>query len=105
MHCTMAISPASNFGKEIQGSTHSSGVARPLLVLVPVSRSWASRSFCSITSARRFRKSDSATRPTVCVLRSSSAVVFCDVKRLGVDAPEEGFDAMLVKVGRGCCDG
>lgn len=66
------------------------GVPRPLSC---PSRSF---SFCSRASARRFRKSESATSPTVCVLSRSSAVLLCDVKRgLGVDAPEEVLDAIL----------
>lgn len=63
------------------------GVARPL---PPRKASCASRSFCSRASARRLRKSESATRPTVCVLRRSSAVLVCEVKRgLGVELPED----------------
>jgi len=32
------------------------------------------------------------------VLRRSSAVFFCDVKRDGVEAPEGGFDAMVMAI-------
>lgn len=63
------------------------GVARP--------DSSASRSFASIASARRFRKSSSWTRPTVCAERMSSAVFAWVVKReLGVDVPEFPSDVM-----------
>jgi hypothetical protein len=73
------------------------GVARPLPPRAPTKASCASRSFCSRTSARRLRKSESWTRPTVCVLRRSSAVRACGVKReLGVELPELGADAMFV---------
>jgi len=69
------------------------GVAVPDPLRPPRSASCASLSFCSSASARRFRKSESATRPTVCVLSKSSAVLLCDVKRgLGVDAPDAGLD-------------
>jgi hypothetical protein len=65
------------------------GVAVPEATLLPNNASCASLSFCSMASARRFLKSESATRPTVCVLRRSSAVLDWVVKRgLGVDAPE-----------------
>lgn len=40
---------------------------------LPSDLSCASRSFCSRTSARRLRKSDKWTRPTVCDLSRSSA--------------------------------
>lgn len=67
------------------------GVARP--------DSRASRSFRSIASARRLRKSESWTRPTVCADKRSSAVVACEVKRaLGVDAPVESFDGMSARM-------
>lgn len=65
---------------------------------------WASRSFCSSASARRLRKSDRCTRPTVWDLRRSSAVDACEVKRgfgvgLGVEsregALEEGVDEAI----------
>ena len=69
------------------------GVAVPDPLRPPSSMSWASLSFCSSASARRFRKSESATRPTVCVLSKSSAVLLWEVKRgFGVDAPEAGLD-------------
>jgi hypothetical protein len=69
------------------------GVPRPL---PPPRASCASRSFCSRASARRFRKSERLTRPTVCVLRRSSAVLDWEVNRgLGVDAPDGGLDAMI----------
>lgn len=49
-----------------------------------------------MTSARLFLKSDSATRPTVCVERRSSAVFCCDVNLgLGVAVREGGLDAMF----------
>ncbi len=59
-----------------------------------------SRSFCSIASARRLRKSERFTRPTVWVLRRSSAVLVWDVKRgFGVEEPEGrsegGLEAMM----------
>lgn len=61
----------------------------------PKSASCASLSFCSMASARRFRKSERATSPIVCVLSRSSAVLDCEVKRgFGVDAPEPGFNAI-----------
>ena len=84
--------------------THPS-VATLVLRGVPLAVPSRSFSFCSRASARRLRKSESATRPTVCVLSRSSAVLLCDVKRglgvelPGVDLPEGGFDAM---VRRGC---
>lgn len=105
-HCTMAISPASLIS---QGacSTHPSGVAAPGVprpLFPPSNASCASRSFCSIASARRLRKSESATRPTVCVLSRSSAVFAWGVKRgLGVDPPEGGFDAMMFVEALGEC--
>src|SRR6478735_8684408 len=40
-----------------------------------------SRSCCSRTSARRLRKSERATRPTVCVESRSLVVLFCGVNR------------------------
>lgn len=50
-----------------------------------------------MTSARLLRKSDNATRPTVCVERRSSAVFCCEVNRgLGVDVREGGLDAMVL---------
>jgi hypothetical protein len=80
--------------------THPS-VATLVLLGVPLAVPSRSFSFCSSASARRFRKSDSATRPIVCVLSRSSAVLLCDVKRElgvddppGVDLPDGGFDAM-----------
>ncbi|KAL8640384.1 MAG: hypothetical protein Q9228_002685 [Teloschistes exilis] len=68
---------------------------------------WASRSFCSRASARRFRKSVRWTRPTVWDLRRSSAVAAWEVNRevevlllLGVGARdrsvEEGVDEVMV---------
>ena len=69
--------------------------------LLPSSDSWASRSFCSMASARRLRKSERLTRPTVWFERMSSAVLACGLKRgLGVEVPEEGFD-MAVRCGIG----
>lgn len=53
--------------------------------LLPSDLSWASRSFCSRTSARRLRKSDRCTRPTVCDLSKSSAETVWLVKDLGVE--------------------
>lgn len=73
-----------------------------LLWLLPV----ASRSFCSSASARRLRKSDRWTRPTVWDLRRSSAVEACDVKRefvagFGVVVRdgifEDGLEEVIVK--------
>lgn len=52
---------------------------------IPSDLSCASRSFCSKTSARRLRKSERLTRPTVCDLRMSSAEVDCCVNARGVD--------------------
>lgn len=69
---------------------------------------WASRSFCSSASARRLRKSDRWTRPTVWDFNRSSAVDACDVKReLGVGfgvqmrdgALEEGVDEAIAVSG------
>lgn len=68
---------------------------------VPLALASRSFSFCSRASARRLRKSERATRPTVWLLSSSSAVLVCEVKRgLGVEAPgvevpDGGLDAML----------
>ena len=81
------------------GGTHPSGVTVPGVPrpLPPLrNASCASRSFCSRASARRFRKSERATSPTVWVLRRSSAVFVCEVKRgFGVDDPEGGVDAIV----------
>ena len=72
------------------------GVAVPDVLRPPSNASWASLSFCSRASARRFRKSESATSPTVWVLRRSSAVLVWEVKRrLGVEAPEGGSDDII----------
>lgn len=61
----------------------------------PKSESCASRSFCSMASARRLRKSERLTRPTVCACSTSSAVLLCEVKRgLGVEARDPGCDAI-----------
>ena len=95
----MAISPASFKLAQKDTVTHPSGVTvpgvpRPLPPLCKAS--CASRSFCSSASARRFRKSERLTRPTVCVLRRSSAVLDWVVNLgFGVDAPEGGFEAMF----------
>jgi hypothetical protein len=82
---------------DVDRTTHPSlipeGVAVPDPLRPPSSASCASLSFCSSASARRFRKSESATRPTVCVLSKSSAVLLCEAKRgLGVDTPDAGLD-------------
>jgi hypothetical protein len=54
-------------------------------VNLPSDLSCASRSFCSRTSARRLRKSERWTRPTVCDLRRSSAEVVWLVNERGVE--------------------
>lgn len=54
-------------------------------VNLPRDLSWASRSFCSSTSARLLRKSERWTRPTVCDLRRSSAEAVWLVNDLGVE--------------------
>lgn len=46
---------------EFSGADDDAGAKRPKLAAVPC----ASRSFCSSASARRFRKSDRCTSPTV----------------------------------------
>lgn len=51
----------------------------------PSDLSCASRSFCSRTSARRLRKSDRCTRPTVCDLSISSADTVWPVNDRGVE--------------------
>jgi len=51
----------------------------------PNDLSCASRSFCSRTSARRLRKSDRCTRPTVCDLSISSADTLWPVNDRGVE--------------------
>lgn len=87
-----------------RGSTHPS-VATLVLLGVPLAVPSRSFSFCSSASARRLRKSERATRPTVCVLKRSSAVFLCEVKRElgvevpGVDVPEGGFEDMVI-IGR-----
>lgn len=56
-----------------------------LEVNLPRDLSWASRSFCSKTSARRLRKSERWTRPTVCDLSRSSADAVWLVNERGVE--------------------
>lgn len=88
-HCTCSLSHGClTRCKDTYGlSAALLGVARP--------DSSASRSFASIASARRFRKSSSWTRPTVCAERMSSAVFAWVVKReLGLDVPDFPSDAM-----------
>jgi hypothetical protein len=99
VHCAKAVSTRSQAveGSDMTRATHPSlipeGVAVPDPPRPPRSASCASLSFCSSASARRLRKSESATRPTVWVLSKSSAVLLWEVKRgLGVDAPEAGLD-------------
>ena len=93
-HCACSISPIPVVAVQTSDvSTHPSlGVAAPDLPpgvkrprLLPV----ASRSFCSSASARRLRKSERCTRPTVWALRRSSAVEFWGVKREGGEAGRE----------------
>lgn len=114
-HCTNAISPISNHRHQkgtTELSTHPSlvpgvdaslGVALPFFREIPRRESCASRSFASLASARRFLKSERATRPTVWSARSSSADLAWDVKRwlLNTGVPvldggsEGGFDDIL----------
>lgn len=100
---------------EINQETYPSlGVAAPdveagvAVVKRPKLPPWASRSFCSSASARRLRKSDRWTRPTVWDFKRSSAVDACDVKRefgggFGVEmrdgALEEGVDEAIAVSG------
>jgi hypothetical protein len=56
-----------------------------------------------MASARRFRKSERFTRPSVWVARRSSAVLVWEVKRgFGVEAPEVGFDMIGTMESRYC---
>jgi hypothetical protein len=51
-----------------------------------------------MASARRLRKSESATRPTVWFWRRSSAVFVWLVNLgFGVDAPDEGLEDMILR--------
>jgi len=104
-------SPFLSLETDASAGTHPSlptGVALPLALNPPTAApaapppsiiSCASRSFCSMTSARRFRKSDRATRPTVWFWSRSSAVLVCVVNRgLGVVAPEPGLEGAIVNL-------
>lgn len=69
---------------------------------MPLALGVTSRDTWSSASARRLRKSERWTRPTVCSFRRSSAVGAWAVKRwLGVEAPETlwevGVSAMFAK--------
>ena len=76
MHCTLTISSAHRQLRYPQ--THPSlGVAAP--DLLPGVK--ASRSLASSASARRLRKSERCTSPTVCDWSRSSVVEFCALKR------------------------
>lgn len=61
----------------------------------PSDLSCASRSFCSKTSARRLRKSDRCTRPTVCDFSISSAETLWPAKDRGVEVWLSCSDAMV----------
>ena len=77
------------FGVEIPDADDDAGAKRPKLAAVPC----ASRSFCSSASARRFRKSERWTRPTVWDASRSAAVDAWVVKRgFGVGTLEVSFD-------------
>jgi len=92
----MAISPLLELRIQDRAYPSGAGVPRPLAPPPRTRASCRSRSFCSMASARLLRKSESATSPTVCVLRRSSAVLDCEVKRgLGVEVPEGGLDAII----------
>ena len=103
MPCTLTISPTLDISLDfpsLKPVTHPSlvGVAAPDAlpgVNLPRLRSCASRSFASRASARRLRKSERLTRPTVWDLRRSSAVEACEVKRLvgseGVEVRDGGL--------------
>lgn len=101
MHCTLTISPVRAAATNRKSSAYPlAGVEVPEppgVPALPNDLSCASRSFCSRASARRLRKSESWTRPTVCDLSRSSAVAFCDVKRafvvwFGVEPRDAGSD-------------
>lgn len=64
----------------------------PLDLKFPYDLSCASFAFCSWTSARRLRKSDRFTRPTVWDLRRSSADAVWLVKDFGVEVRDGGSD-------------
>ena len=80
------------FGDAIPEPEDVAGAKRPKLAAVPC----ASRSFCSSASARRFRKSERWTRPTVWDASRSAAVETGVVKRgFGVGTLEVSFDEGL----------
>ena len=77
------------FGAEIPDAADDAGAKRPKLTAVPC----ASRSFCSSASARRFRKSERWTKPTVWDASRSAAVEAWVVKRgFGVGTLEVSFE-------------
>ena len=79
-------------GDEIPDAADDAGAKRPKLAELPC----ASRSFCSSASARRFRKSERWTRPTVWDASRSAAVEAWVVKReLGVKTLGTSFDEGL----------
>lgn len=61
----------------------------------PRACSCLSRSLRSRASARRLRKSERWTRPTVCDLSKSSAVDACEVKREVAALAAEGLGVLL----------
>jgi hypothetical protein len=67
----------------------STGVLVPLLL--PFTSVVGSRA-----SALRFRNSARFTRPTVCDLRRSSAVVAWEVKPRGVEVPDDGAEGSMM---------
>ena len=76
------------FSADFPAAGDDAGAKRPKLKAVPC----ASRSFCSSASARRFRKSERWTRPTVWDASRSAAVVAGVVKRgFGSGVPEVSF--------------
>ncbi len=80
------------FGVDFPGADVDAGAKRPKLAAVPC----ASRSFCSSASARRFRKSERWTSPTVWDASRSAAVEAWVVKRgFGVGTLEVSFEEGL----------
>ena len=90
LHYLSTTYPSMLFGVAAADADADAGAKRAKL------EACASRSFCSTASARRLRKSDRWTSPTVWDFRRSSAVDPWEVNRVsGVRAGEESFDGKL----------